>query len=45
MRGQKHLDNKEKRTGKDLQLNGLFDLCEFDLGRVDLTVPISAIKL
>ena len=26
---------KEKRTGKDLRLRRLFDLCEFDLGKVD----------
>ena len=33
--GVKNIENKEKRTWIDLRLRRLFDLCEFDLGRVD----------
>ena len=33
--GSKTIENKEKKTWIDLRLRRLFDLCKFDLGRVD----------
>ena len=33
--GSNTIENKEERTGKDLRLARLFDLCKIDLGRVD----------
>ena len=38
MRGLKTIEYKEKRTWKDLRLRRLFNLCEFDLSKVDCIV-------
>ena len=49
--GLKTIEYKEKRTWIDLRLGRLFDLCEFDLGKVDCilflwgqTVQVQKIK-